>query len=479
MKNHITTILFIFLTYPIFAKTSITGRLDADISSDGKVYLEVHTNYLSKFNSFYSLNLSDTIDSKGRFHFEVEDPAAYYYIKVYYEGDSGLRIELAHFRGNLLLIAKDSKLYLNVTNRGIILSNINEDLYLFQHKLHQIDTKKGAKTNTTEADYNKEISELEVCLREIDFLAQAYKERLPKIAELLAFDYKCFKIWGLMNSMSYKAYDKQGVRLNDFAVNTVEKIMHLADEYCSDNWDTKLLYNYVHLRYLIELEKAGLMSGVTKDKVDVKLFHNLKQSYNGYLLDQLLTTFYLDYLVIYNSLAVREPDSIFKLLKAEELLNIAKLSHDNNEKGRPVYPIVLKDALGNSVPLSDLKGKVMLVEFWYKGCRACIDLSKALEKELACYDKKDKLLHVTVNVDRTFDKFIEGVKSGQYTSDGTLDLWIGQDGYQHEMLSKYNYYGYPQLMLVDKDGNLVTAFLPKPTIVGRTKEFFEVLNSIL
>lgn len=479
MKNHLITVLLILLTTQVFAKTAISGRLDGDISLNGKIYLEVHTDYLSKFNSFYSLNLSDTIDSKGRFRFEIEDPAEFYYINVYYEGDSGQRIELAPFRGNLLLVEKDSKLYLEVTNRGIILSSINDDLYLFQYKLNQINPKQRSRNYTNESDYMEVITELKVCLDEIDFLARAHKERLPNIAELLAFDYKCFKIRSILISMGYKAYDKRGNRLNEIAVNTVKEIMKLADEYSSDSKDTKLLYNYVQLRYMLELYNAGIMSGVTKDKVDSQLFHNLKQNYSGYLRDQLLTTFYLDYLEIYNSIAVKEPNSIFKLLKTEELIRIVNLSHANNEKGRPVYPIVLKDTLGNPISLSDLKGKVLLIEFWYKGCRACSYLNKALEKQLAYYDKNDKLLHVTVNVDRKFDNFIEGVKSGMYTSDETFDLWIGEGGYQHEMLSKYNYYGYPQLMLVDKEGNLLTAFLPTPTNDAKTKQFFEVLNSVL
>lgn len=123
------------------------------------------------------------------------------------------------------------------------------------------------------------------------------------------------------------------------------------------------------------------------------------------------------------------------------------------------YNFALPDSTGKIVKLSDFKGKVVLIDFWFTGCLPCKYLTAAMVPVLKNFNKKD-LVMLTVSVNKNKGLWIESLKSGEYTHPGSVNLLAlgGND----PILKNFNVTAYPRLMLIDKDGKVASVKLPTP-----------------
>lgn len=148
--------------------------------------------------------------------------------------------------------------------------------------------------------------------------------------------------------------------------------------------------------------------------------------------------------------------------------------------GQKAYDFELKDVDGKLVRLSDLKGKVVFIDFWFKGCGACSSYYKNTLAEIEeNYKTNNNMVFVTISVDASKMVFEESVKSGLYTSTGKTNvknLSIGPQGTSHPLIKHYKIKGYPQPMVIGKDGNVFNASQLKLT----NKDYLiETLNRAL
>jgi peroxiredoxin len=124
----------------------------------------------------------------------------------------------------------------------------------------------------------------------------------------------------------------------------------------------------------------------------------------------------------------------------------------------------LKDLSGNTVKLSDYKGKVVILNFWAVWCRYCKeempDLNE-LNKELA---KDNNAVILAVDAQESADT----VKN--YLSANNIDLKVLLDS-DGAITQKYGISGFPTTFIVNKDGSLYTY------ISGKTDK--ATLNDIL
>lgn len=483
MKTYLILLFALLLSLSSFGKSIIAGKLDPEISRNGKVYLEIHKSYLYDFHSFYATRLSDSVDASGSFRFEIEDPADYYYFDIYYEEEAGGRVVLRNST-NLLLINAGAKVYFETVpklkNKVFILSGDNTALLRYQEQLLDIWPKSNVKVFRTVADYEQQLLALRDCLRRVDSLSMVYGRSLPGLAKLLALNYASQRIRSLVSSTSRKAFDGSGEVKDSNAVVGLRNLLALMDSYRTQQVDSYFLNHYVDLCYAYEANQLLLEGKYHQDKTGELLLASLKGNYGGHVKEQLLTSFYLRNLTQrHSSIASTDPYAVIGGVKDAELGRVIKEFQRNNTQGTKVYPAILWDTAGNEYHLDQMKGEVLLIEYWFKGCHACRVLSQSLESVLPVYKQRDMIKHITINVDKTFERFLTGVRSGEYTGKNTLNLWIGKEGSYHEMIDKYNYYGFPQLMLVDRDGKLVTPFLSTPTTEQKTQLFFEALDYLL
>lgn len=145
----------------------------------------------------------------------------------------------------------------------------------------------------------------------------------------------------------------------------------------------------------------------------------------------------------------------------------------------PAFEFDLPDTSGNRVTLSDFKGYVVVLKFWFTGCVPCAMQKEAMEPIVKAY-KDLPVKFVSINIDRKIQVWkSSGLPSGKYSHKGAVDLYTEGQGWSHPMMLNYNFNSVPQLVVVDKYGYIVTTNPPKLTTEQGRKTFKEILNSEL
>ena len=104
----------------------------------------------------------------------------------------------------------------------------------------------------------------------------------------------------------------------------------------------------------------------------------------------------------------------------------------------------LTDATGNTVKLSDLRGKTVIMDFWATWCGPCKRSMPELDKFTRQYASPDLLVY-SVNVwERSPDVALEWYKEQGYA----MKLLFGG----RDLTTAYQVQGIPHLCLIDKDG---------------------------
>lgn len=141
--------------------------------------------------------------------------------------------------------------------------------------------------------------------------------------------------------------------------------------------------------------------------------------------------------------------------------------------GKPAPDFTYTSIKGDTVSLSDFMGKVVYVDVWATWCGPCLgeipDL-QALEEEM--HDKD--VVFISVSVDDSVSDWEDMVTTDEL---GGIQL-ATRSGWKSEITDDYMIKGIPRFILVDREGNLVSADAPRPSSGDeiRTK-IEEALNS--
>src|SRR5438105_13973428 len=112
--------------------------------------------------------------------------------------------------------------------------------------------------------------------------------------------------------------------------------------------------------------------------------------------------------------------------------------------GSPAPEIVLKDLQGRDVKLSDLRGKVVLVNFWATWCKPCKEEMPAMQ---ASYDKlRDKgFVVLAVNELEDTARVAEHIRTHGHTFEVVMDQ-------NNRVANMYGVVGLPASFLIDPQG---------------------------
>ena len=106
----------------------------------------------------------------------------------------------------------------------------------------------------------------------------------------------------------------------------------------------------------------------------------------------------------------------------------------------------LKD---ETVCLSDLKGSLVLIDFFYKACHPCMLALPALQNLHEKY--KDKGLRI-IGIDPFDTKEDDDIENFLSKRGVTYTILLGGK----DVVKEYHVYGYPTIYLIDKDGSIIT-----------------------
>jgi peroxiredoxin len=126
--------------------------------------------------------------------------------------------------------------------------------------------------------------------------------------------------------------------------------------------------------------------------------------------------------------------------------------------GKPELDLDIVTETGKSMKLSDLKGKVVYIDFWSRGCLGCVAAMKGAKEVREHFKGKDvAFVYVSMDADDAAWK------------DAIHKLDIGDaihthvaNGYNSETVKKYHLTTMPSYYLIDKEGN----FAKVPSVVS-------------
>src|SRR5881296_673432 len=112
--------------------------------------------------------------------------------------------------------------------------------------------------------------------------------------------------------------------------------------------------------------------------------------------------------------------------------------------GAPAPEIALKDLQGQEVRLSDLHGKIVLLNFWATWCKPCKEEMPAMQ---AAYDKlrSEGLVVLAVNELEDAGKVAEHIRTHGHTFLVVMD-------HDNRVANRYGVVGLPASFLIDRQG---------------------------
>lgn len=120
------------------------------------------------------------------------------------------------------------------------------------------------------------------------------------------------------------------------------------------------------------------------------------------------------------------------------------------KQGMPADEIALPSVKGDTLRLSSLKGKVVLLDFWASWCAPCRASNKILVKLYEKYKAKGFEIY-SVSIDDNAGKWENAIKKDKIT-------WLQVNepgGFKGRTAVHWGIYGIPTTYLIDKEGRLL------------------------
>jgi peroxiredoxin len=122
---------------------------------------------------------------------------------------------------------------------------------------------------------------------------------------------------------------------------------------------------------------------------------------------------------------------------------------------------------GESISLSSLRGKVVLVDFWASWCGPCRKENPHVKKLYSQY--KDKGFDILgVSLDKTKSRWTAAIAADGLPWHHVSDL----KGWKNEVAVQYGVTSIPQTVLVDKEGRIIARNLRGPALDKKLAELF-------
>ncbi|PTT00298.1 TlpA family protein disulfide reductase [Pedobacter sp. HMWF019] len=203
-----------------------------------------------------------------------------------------------------------------------------------------------------------------------------------------------------------------------------------------------------------------LLNYLVYKKIDISTKPSIQQQVEAIPVDVVKGQYALSKLT--SAVSFSEYEEMFKTFKPYFILEDQKeraqamaVKLVNTKEGTPALNFSFPDVNNRKVSLSDLKGKVVLIDVWATWCGPCKAEEPHWEKLVKNYKGKD-VAFVGISVDqnkKAWDK---------YTSEKNLNGIQLYAGPGNDLSKAYQINGIPRYLLIDKKGNLITPDSPRP-----------------
>lgn len=174
----------------------------------------------------------------------------------------------------------------------------------------------------------------------------------------------------------------------------------------------------------------------------------------GLYRDAILTLYLIEY-----AQAIENADSITKRIfetVTDPTLKPIVESIANSHSGSVDGTLSLTDLSGRKHMFGEFKGKIVVVDFWFTGCKSCVDFYQKILRPLEeRYKENLEVMFVSISIDRDQETWKQSVKKGMYTSTEVNNYYTNGNGSDDPLIRHFKISGFPTHILINKDGKII------------------------
>jgi hypothetical protein len=278
----------------------------------------------------------------------------------------------------------------------------------------------------------------------------------PKLKNMTRYEYgNLLTYWRIWYDAMYSVYHKNNLKFKA----TIRDYFNKYDEHFSYP-TTDTLVNLCPM-YLTSLSRnVSYRMVINSDQqIPLESFYNaLKQEYSGNIRERIIANLFLGGSGLTTDISFT--NKLYDSLRfdSQKIITIPYLKEKIRTKlrtasGERLLESSFIDGSGKLITTSSLKGKVLLIDLWNVGCSFCAIFHKKFNRDVYPRLKdNENFVYLSVGMDKTINRWKEGLNSGKYTSPEYLNVHTGGQGLNHPFAKYYDIEGLPFMLLVDKNG---------------------------
>lgn len=131
--------------------------------------------------------------------------------------------------------------------------------------------------------------------------------------------------------------------------------------------------------------------------------------------------------------------------KEIEMMNMMGAGAANDDINEKAIPFTATDLEGNTFTLNELKGKVVVINFWFVACKPCVQEIPELNELVEQYEKEDVIfLGFALDNEQKLNKFLEKTPFKYHIFENSKKI-----------IADYEIYSYPTHIIIDKNSTIV------------------------
>lgn len=125
--------------------------------------------------------------------------------------------------------------------------------------------------------------------------------------------------------------------------------------------------------------------------------------------------------------------------------------------GKTVPSFQLTGMNDETVRISDYKNKIIVLDFWFTGCTACVQMARVLKIIKKRLEYEEDIVFMSVSIDKNKETWLKSVAAEIYTHADFINVYTGGDAMDHPLIKHYSVTAYPRVLIIGKNNKLFTA----------------------
>lgn len=226
-----------------------------------------------------------------------------------------------------------------------------------------------------------------------------------------------------------------------------------------------------------------------KDKVDgyVVRYKLAKARYKGIVREEVLAFFFHYVKGVFSSIGF-DPE-IEEMLadyykqpgfeEHKEAVRNAEVEQREKQAGGRDVGFRLTDEEGKSFTKENLRGKVVVIDFWYTGCKGCVQMVPILSRVEDLFKDDTNVVFLNVSIDENKEKWLQSIRQNKYTTGNGKNLYTGGEGSNHHIIRNFGVGSYPSIFVMNDNGKLIRHRFKLDPRVDNGKKLIEIVKQQL